>query len=266
MTQAPVGYHCPHCVSEQTGGTRRRARIVIGGGLSVARILLYANVAMFLVELVVGGRGAPLGGGSTRSLLDLGAMYPPAIAVEGDYWRFFTSMFLHAGLFHLAFNMYALYLFGDLVEDIYGRVTFVGIYFLSGFLGGVASYAFGRPDVAAVGASGAIFGLIGAWAAYNFKRRGTALGSANLRGAAIIVAINLVLGFTLPGVDNLAHIGGLVAGGVAGLGAEGFRYRPVNRFVRLGVFAALAAIGIALTLWRTSVITNAFRGFLGSVY
>jgi membrane associated rhomboid family serine protease len=259
MTQAPVGYHCPHCVGEQTRGARR-TRIVIGGGLSVARILLYANVAMFVVELFAGGRASPLGGASTRRLLDLGAMQPLAIALDGQYWRFFTSMFLHAGLLHLAFNMYALYLFGDLVEDIYGRATFVAIYFLSGFLGGVASYAFGSPYVLAVGASGAIFGLIGAWAAYNFKRRGTALGSANLRGAAIIVAINLVLGFTIPGVDNLAHIGGLVAGGVAGFGAEGFGYRPVNRFVRLGVFAALAAIGIALTAWRTSVIADPFSG------
>ena len=112
----------------------------------------------------------------------------------------------------------------------------------------------------AVGASGALFGLIGAWAAYNFKRRGTALGSANLRGAAMIVAINLVLGFTIPGVDNLAHIGGLVAGAAAGFGAEGFTYRPVPRSVRFGVFAALALGGVALTAWRTSVIADPLSG------
>ncbi|HEX2267255.1 MAG TPA: rhomboid family intramembrane serine protease, partial [Actinomycetota bacterium] len=259
MTQASVGHHCPHCVGEATRGARR-ARIVLGGGLSVARLLLYANVAMFLVGMFAGGRASPFGGASTRTLLELGAMQPLAIALEGQYWRFFTSMFLHAGLFHLAFNMYALYLFGDLVEDIFGRATFIAIYFLSGFLGGVASYAFGSPYVLAVGASGAIFGLIGAWAAYNYKRRGTALGSANLRGAALIVGINLLLGFTIPGVDNLAHIGGLLAGGVAGFGAEGFTHRPVNRFVRLGVFAALAAIGIALTVWRTSVIADPLSG------
>ncbi len=226
----------------------------------MARLLLYANVAMFLIGMFVGGRAAPFGGASTRTLLELGAMQPLAIALDGQYWRFFTSMFLHAGLFHLAFNMYALYLFGDLVEDIYGRATFVAIYFLSGFLGGVASFAFGSPYRLAVGASGAIFGLIGAWAAYNYKRRGTALGSANLRGAAIIVGINLILGFTIPGIDNLAHIGGLVAGAVAGFGAEGFRYRLLGRFVRSGVFAGLAVIGIALVVWRTSVIVDPLSG------
>ncbi len=259
MTQAPVGYHCPHCVGEQTKGGRR-TRIVIGGGITVARVLLFANVAMFLVEVFARARGTLFGGASTNSLFQLGAMQPIAIAVDGQYWRFFTSMFLHTGLLHLAFNMYALYLFGDLVEDIYGRLSFFAIYFLSGFLGGVTSYAFGSPYVIAVGASGAIFGLIGAWAAYNYKRRGTALGSANLRGAAIIVAINLVLGFTIPGVDNLAHIGGLVAGAAAGFGAEGFSYRPVGRFVRLAVFAGLAVIGIALTAWRTSVLAGPFSG------
>jgi membrane associated rhomboid family serine protease len=259
MTQASVGYHCPHCVGEASRGGRRE-RIVIGGGLTVARVLLFANVAMFVVALVARGRVSTFGGTSSRSLFDLGAMQPLAIAVDGQYWRFLTSMFLHTGLLHLAFNMYALYLFGDLVEDIYGRVSFVAIYFLSGFLGSVASYAFGSPYVIAVGASGAIFGLIGAWAAYNYKRRGTALGSANLRGAALIVAINLVLGFTIPGIDNLAHIGGLAAGAAAGFGAEGFSYRPVGRFVRSGVFAGLAIIGIALTVWRTSELTARFSG------
>ncbi len=227
--------------------------------MTVSRVLLIANVAMFVIALFSRGR-APLGGASSRSLFELGAMQPLAIALDEQYWRFFTSMFLHTGLLHLAFNMYALYLFGDLVEDIFGRASFVAIYFLSGFLGGVASYTFGSPYVIAVGASGAIFGLIGAWAAYNFKRRGTALGSANLRGAAIIVAINLVLGFTIPGIDNLAHIGGLVAGGAAGLGAEGFGYRPAGRFVKLGVFAGLAVIGIGLVAWRTSVIADPLSG------
>ena len=259
MTQAPIGYQCPHCAGEATKGGRR-SRIVIGGGITVARILLFANVAMFLVEVFAQPRSSPFTRGSSRTLFELGAMQPLAIAVDGQYWRFFTSMFLHTGLLHLGFNMYALYLFGDLVEDIYGRVNFLAIYFLSGFLGGVASYTFGSPYVIAVGASGAIFGLIGAWAAYNYKRRGTALGSANLRSAATIVAINLVLGFTIPGIDNLAHIGGLVAGGVAGFGAEGFSYRPVSRFVRYGVFAGLALIGIALAAWRTSVIADPLSG------
>ena len=138
MTQAPIGYHCPNCAGEASRGGRR-SRIVIGGGITVARIRLFANVAMFLIALVAQPRSSPFMRGSTRTLFDLGAMQPLAIALDGQYWRFFTSMFLHTGLLHLAFNMYALYLFGDLVEDIYGRAGFVAIYFLSGFLGGVAS-------------------------------------------------------------------------------------------------------------------------------
>lgn len=228
----------------------------------MARLLLFANVAMFVVEVISQPRASLLQGPSLRTLFDLGGMNPAAIAVDGQYWRLLTSMFLHAGLLHLAFNMYALYLFGDLVEDIYGRVSFIAIYFLSGFLGSAASYVFGNPGVVAVGASGAIFGLIGAWAAYNYRRRGTALGSANLRGALIIVAINLVLGFSIAGIDNLAHIGGLVTGAVAGFAADAFGYRRTGWSVRLGVFMGLAVIGFALVVWRTSVLRETFSGLL----
>jgi membrane associated rhomboid family serine protease len=255
MTQAPVGYQCPHCAGEGASG-RRQVRPITARRIPVARVLLFANVAMFVVEVAIGSASLFQGPG-IKTLFDLGALQPIAIAQGGQYWRLFTAMFLHANLLHLGLNMYGLYLFGYLVEDILGRAAFVVLYFLSGLLASVTSYAFGNPGAVAVGASGAIFGMLGAWIAYNYRRRGTALGSANLRGAALIVALNLFLGFSIAGVDNLAHLGGLVTGVICGLTLEGVGKRGSARVLRVGILVALAAVGVALTVWRTSALSGA---------
>ena len=251
MVEAPIGYQCPNCAGQARGSGRRTAIVVRRGGqVTAARALLIANIAMFVVEIAVGANAFQ--GPGVRTLFDLGALQPVAIAQGHQYWRLFTAMFLHAGLLHLVLNMYGLYLFGFLIEDIFGTPAFLGIYFVSGFLASVATYAFGSPNAIAVGASGAIFGLLGAWVAYNYRRRGTAMGSANLRAAALIVGLNLVLGFSIAGIDNLAHIGGLVAGLIMGFAAEQLNYRRSSRWFAIGIFVALAVAGVGLTIWRTS--------------
>ena len=256
MIPAPVGHHCPTCVEEARREFRRsswtRAR-----GVSATRVLLGAILAMFFLEVALGGPGA-FGRGSARTLVDLGAQVPVLVAT-GQPWRLLTAMFLHAGLLHLALNAYALWLFGTLVEGTYGRWRFLAIYLVSGFLGGVASYAFGGLDLPSltsvgVGASGAIVGLLGAFIAYNYRRRHHAIAWANLRWAFTIILINVVFGLTFPGVDNRAHLGGLLAGMASGTLADGVgppRSRPVVR--ALG-FAGLVALGVALAAWRTAEI------------
>src|SRR5690242_7751487 len=145
MRPAPVGYQCPECVAEARAATPRRryrVRFIIGRPGWATTTLLGLNILMFLVEVAVGG-GSLFSGPSELKLFNLGALYPPAVAVGHQYWRLVTVMFLHAGILHIAFNMYALYLFGYLIENAYGWPRFLAIYFVSGFLAAVASFAFG---------------------------------------------------------------------------------------------------------------------------
>jgi rhomboid protease GluP len=211
-------------------------------------VLLGIIVVVFLVELL-------LGGASGRVLIRLGAMVPVLVAF-GEYWRLITAMFLHVGLIHLLLNSWGLFLLGNLVEGVFGSARFVAIYFVTGFCASAASFAFGSSNRIAAGASGAIFGLLGAWLAYNWRRRELFLAQANLRGVLILIAINLVLGFSVPGIDNTAHIGGLVAGVLAGLAAEGVGQRGLRTVTRLAGLTLLLLAGVALTAWRVAALTG----------
>jgi rhomboid protease GluP len=214
----------------------------------VTTVILAINVVVFVVELA-------LGGANSSALIRLGAMVPILVAT-GEYWRLITAMFLHVGVLHLLLNSYGLYLFGNLIEGVFGSARFVAIYLVTGFFASAASFAFGTPNRIAAGASGAIFGLLGAWLAYNWGRRELFMAQANLRGALILIAINLFLGFQIAGIDNLAHIGGLVAGVLAGLAAEGFGARGVRTASRLAGLSLLLLAGVALTGWRVASLTG----------
>lgn len=257
MREAPVGYQCPDCVSRAIRSSpRRRARLVLGRPGRATTVLIVVNISMFVVELATGAVGGVLSGGSAQSLFNLGALQPITIAGRHEYWRLFTAMFLHAGFLHIMFNMYALYLFGYAIESALGTRRFLTIYFVAGLLASVASYVFSDPGSLGVGASGAIFGLLGAWVAYNARRRQTAFGAANLRGALMLIGLNLLLGFSIPNIDNFAHLGGLAAGLATGALAEGFGPRSVRPYVQVGGFVALIGLGVALTLVRTNVLTS----------
>ncbi|MBA1335736.1 MAG: hypothetical protein HPY66_1363 [Firmicutes bacterium] len=156
-----------------------------------------------------------MAGGSTNSsvLIRFGAMYSPLIA-QGQYWRLVTPMFLHVGLVHLSFNSYALYQLGSLSEIIFGRVKFIIIYFAAGLCGSVSSFLFTKAVSA--GASGAIFGLLGALLYFGKARPGV-LNRGFIGNIATIIGINLFIGFTYPGIDNFAHIGGLAGGYAASM-------------------------------------------------
>ncbi len=186
-------------------------------------------------------------------------MQPFAVAA-GQFWRLFTAMFLHAGLIHLLFNGWALWVFGRQVEMAFGRTWMLLIYVVSGFLASVASYAFGPVEALAVGASGAIFGIFGAFIAYNYRRRHLALAAANLRMAMTLILLNLLIAFGFARIDWRAHLGGIIVGFLAGYVAEGFGSPAQRRAIQVLGVVGLMAAGIALTMWRTEQIRAAFGG------
>ena len=206
------------------GGAGWRA----GGSLSgtdgrpvVTYTLLAINVVVWLAMELTGGSE------DRNVLLRFGAMFGPLIA-SGEYWRLFTAMFLHGHIWHLAFNSFLLFVFGQQVERIYGPTRFALIYVLSGLFGSVASYLL-NSLVTSVGASGAIFGVLGALVAFYLARREMLgeMGRQSLTGLAVFAAFNLLFGFTQPGIDNWAHMGGLAAGFTIGM-ALAPNYRRVD--------------------------------------
>jgi rhomboid protease GluP len=172
-----------------------------------AWVLLVLNIAIFIVPEVLG---------LSRFVLDLGDKDNAAI-LAGQYYRFVTAMFLHANFTHIGFNAFALYSLGLDVERFYGTPRFLAIYFLAGLGGSLASYALSPND--SVGASGAIFGLIGALGAFFYRSRRLfgEMSRQQLGSLIFVTLINLGIGFTTPQIDNFAHLGGLFVGGVAGL-------------------------------------------------
>ena len=254
MIPAPVGYQCPECVGQARREFRRGpGRPVRRGNLSATRFLLVAILVGFVLEVSAGGPDALFNGPNGRQLIDLGALQPFLIA-DGQWWRLFTAMFLHAGLLHIGFNAYALYLFGTMMERELGTPRFVLIYFICGFLASVASYAFGPVEAVGVGASGAIFGVFGAFIAHNYRRRHLAQAAANLRWAMTLIVLNALLAFSFGTIDWRAHVGGLVAGVAAGTLAEGWGPRSRRTLIGVVGFGAMVALGLAILVWRTAEI------------
>lgn len=237
MHPAPVGHHCPTCVREGRRTAPRRASIRRPQSMTV--VLLAVIVVMFGVELVLGATR------NLRVLADLGAMVPAAVEA-GQGWRLLTSIVLHADVFHLLFNAWALFLFGSLVEGSFGSVRFTAIFVITGFVASATSFAFGSPGQVSVGASGAVFGLLGAWVTYNWRRRSLSMAQGNLRLAILLVVVNVAFGLTVPGIDNAAHLGGLAAGILSGFAAEGMGRREVRTATRIAGLTLVGAIGVLL--------------------
>ncbi|MGH2767175.1 MAG: rhomboid family intramembrane serine protease, partial [Actinomycetota bacterium] len=153
---------------------------------------------------------------------------------------------------HVALNSFGLYIFGSLVEGSLGSARMVTLYLVTGFCASATSFAFGPPGVAAVGASGAVFGMLGVWLAFNLRRRSLSMARANVQWALMLVGINLVFGLAVPGIDNLAHIGGLVAGVLAGFAVEGLGRRGSRAVSSAAGLTMLVAGAAALVAWRAS--------------
>jgi rhomboid protease GluP len=165
------------------------------------------NIVVFVLMALAGGSG------NEPTLMAFGVKSNAAIA-QGQWWRFVTPIFIHIGLLHLFFNSYALWIVGPQVEKLYGSARFVILYVLTGVAGVYGSYSY-HPDTISAGASGAIFGLFGVLLVFGIRHRNSippffkrSVGT----GVLPVIVINLIIGFTIPAIDNSAHIGGLLAG------------------------------------------------------
>jgi membrane associated rhomboid family serine protease/UPF0716 family protein affecting phage T7 exclusion len=223
----------------------------------VTSALVAVNVLVALAVAIAFGATADVGG-----LARAGGNLKSAVVI-GEWWRLASSMFLHAGLLHLAINMYGLWILGKLVEQIYGPLRLFGLYTFAGLCGSLASLAFGGPMMS-VGASGAVFGLLGAATvelalhrdAYPPRWRKSLLGNF-----LFLIIANVLIGFE-GAIDQAAHMGGLVAGGIAAVALSPHAPIAGSRIVRVGsaglaavcaVILAYGAIGVATTSYADTM-------------
>ena len=171
----------------------------------ITYILIFINIVMFVLMYMLGN-----GSENTNTLIDFGANYI-LLTKAGEYYRLITSGFLHIGLIHLLLNMYSLYIVGTQVEYFYGKVKYIIIYLFSLIMGSLFTVALSSVNTVSAGASGAIFGLLGSILYFGVKYRGY-IGNSLINQIVPVVALNLIIGFTTPGIGNAAHIGGLVGG------------------------------------------------------
>jgi membrane associated rhomboid family serine protease len=237
MNFAPVGIRCPEhanigAVRQSPQRTLQNIERATKAMQAPATIVLIAlNVGIYIVTAAQGG-GINLPGGS---LFSQWALQGAAVS-NGDWWRLVGAMFLHGSIFHLMFNMLALYWLGTIIEQALGTPRFLLVYFVSGLAGSAGALWFSTAFDVTVGASGAIFGLIGALLILEYLATGSLMGQA-----MVLILVNLALTFAVPGISIGGHLGGL-AGGVAATYAL-LRFRmPPNRM--LG-FALAAGVGVA---------------------
>ncbi len=222
------------------------SRLSVTFGLIFACVLVYVLVALqgaaVGVQLNVGLVQQP------REVLSLGALIP-ALVAEGEAWRLVTSAFLHSGFVHLALNMLSLYFLGSFAEVTFGRSRFLALYLISGIAGGLAYLYFGSFSAPAVGASGAIFGLLGGVFGFAIRRGTFSTRNPIISQLLLLTALNLFLGATIPGVSNTAHIGGLLGGLVFGYLMAPTIYAQKKLVAATPILLAFGFEAILLGLW-----------------
>jgi membrane associated rhomboid family serine protease len=243
MTPTSVGMRCPECSRERT-----KVKTVRSGPSTpiVTRILIAINVAVFLGETA---SGTPLGGVNSSGFGTLyvkGALYGPYVDHLHQYYRLVTSGFLHDGLLHIAFNMLFLFFLGPMLELAIGRLNFVVVYFVSLLAGSFGALLF-SPQLPTVGASGALFGLLGALMVVSHYR-GISIWQ---NGLGITLLINIVFSLSVSGISIGGHLGGFVGGAICGwlIVQVGERRRMTTAAIAgcvvVGVVSVIAAIAVA---------------------
>ena len=240
MQQASVGFQCPQCVAEGRSSTPR-PRTVYGGrvraGDNVATLTLIGiNVVAYVAILATGG--------AASSLANETVLFPIAVA-NGEWWRLLTATFVHIQFLHLFFNMFALWIFGPVLENMLGRTRFVTLYLLSGLVGSVAVYWLSAPNIPTLGASGSIFGLLGAALVVSVRR------GYDVTWLLGLLAINLVFTFVATSISWQGHLGGL-AGGLAIGAAIAWAPRKFRTVVQVLVFGVIFALCLLLIALRTA--------------
>ncbi|GAA3520351.1 rhomboid family intramembrane serine protease [Aeromicrobium panaciterrae] len=242
MRDASVGFQCPSCVTEGAKSVRA-PRTIAGGAISanvgvVSFVLIALNVVAYIAQLATDN--------TTGSVFQRGAMQSYAVA-DGDYWRLLTAAFLHGSILHIAFNMYALYLFGPFVEKALGTVRFIAAYLTTAIASSVFVYWLEKPEIATIGASGAVFGLFGMALLLLVRAK------QDVTTLLVLLAINAVI--SLQGnISWQGHLGGFVAGCILG---AAFAYAPRDRkqLVQGLVFVAVWIAIVGAVVIRTGQLT-----------
>lgn len=246
MTPTPVGMRCPECARQRTRVTQGVGEASLLSAAPATFVLIALNAVAFLVEVANGAGGFYEINGSSI-VLDYG-LYGHAVS-EGDWYRLATSGFLHAGLIHIAFNMFALFFLGRILEPSIGTARFLAVYFASLF-GGAFGALLLSPDALTIGASGAIFGIFGATFVIARGRGFDAVASS----IGLVLLINLALSVGASHISLGGHLGGLAAGLICGgaivagdRGMLGERRQAAEIAVAagVGILAILAALAIA---------------------
>jgi membrane associated rhomboid family serine protease len=243
QTQAAVGVHCPECVKQARAAHPQSARITTRatralGTASGRPIVTYTIIALCLVIY-----GIQFLTGDTLTNLWL---YAPGYTVI-EPWRMITSIFIHLSIFHVLINMYSLYVIGPALEALLGRIRYLALFLIAGFGGSVGVLLIASPNTGAAGASGAIFGLLGAFFIIQRKMGG------NLAQLTVVIVLNLVIGFVIPGIAWQAHVGGLIAGA-----AVAFVYLETRRINQRPLQVVLTAAIVVLLIVITALKVTLF--------
>ncbi|GAA1966172.1 rhomboid family intramembrane serine protease [Kitasatospora viridis] len=248
MVDAAVGFHCPECVRGPEARAQSRAQApttrfggrLTGDGALVTKALIGINLVVFL-----------LAGYLYKPLADDWVLYSWASGgaragvADGQYYRLLTAVFLHTAPLHVGSNMLALWWVGPNLERVLGRLRFLALYLVSGLAGSALVYLVSGSLVASLGASGAIFGLFGATAVL-FRAARQPLGPV-----VALIVFNLVITFSVPGIDWRAHIGGLVAGVLTGIGLM-HAPRANRNLVQAGTVVLMLAVVVGMVLVETA--------------
>lgn len=243
QTPAAVGFHCPECMREARQSapkTKSRVTMAFSPGSSAPVVtwsIMALCVVIYLLQLV------------TNGVVTSALFYHPVLT-ESEPWRMLTSLFVHSpsSFLHILFNMYSLFIFGPILERAVGRWRFLALYLLSG-LGGSLAVLLLAPTTGVLGASGAIFGLLGAF--FVIQRR---LGGNSLQ-LVIVIGINLVIGFVIPNIAWEAHVGGLIVGALTALVFLRTR-EPRKRNEQLLLLAGILAGLIVLTVVGVALLPS----------
>ncbi len=237
MVYAAVGIKCPECAGQPTGAratTQRVGRAArTGTGALVTKTLIGLNVVVYLISIAQGAGGLQ----PAQSFVDRWALQGFAVS-EGEWYRLITSAFLHASLIHLAFNMLMLWWFGQALEAALGRARFLGVYLVSALAGAAGALLLSGAFVLTVGASGAVFGILGAGLVLE-RRQIYVFGG----GALVVVVLNIVFTFAVSNISIGGHLGGLAGGILAMLALSVAGRHPIHG--RLDVVSLLALLAIA---------------------
>lgn len=257
MVSASVGFQCPECVRSGSGTGHApdasTPRTIAGGSVAadprlVTKVLIGLCLAVFLVQLAVGDSFTDRFQLIGRAIMpSLGTDHVEGVA-EGQWYRLLTSMFLHASYIHVLSNMLSLWWIGGPLEAALGRVRYLAVYLLSGLAGGALTYVLAAPNQGSLGASGAIFGVFGAFAVLVRRQR------YDMRPVVALLVINLIITFGWSGIAWQAHVGGLVAGALIGYGMFNAP-RDRRALVQYGLCGLVLAAVVVMTLLRTAQLT-----------